>query len=1362
MGTKKARHHTGLPQHITGFEPLDRFLEDLDDVVPENGHYRAMCPNHDGSRRALTAMIAGEPGDRKVVVHCHAGCKTEDILEHLGLGMPDLFEREIVGAKANKRKNWGTVEATYDYVDLAGDLVFQVVRYRDPKDFRQRRPDEGGDGWIWSVKDIKPLPLYRLPEVVGAIAKKETVLVCEGEKDVDRAREELGVVATTAPEGADKWDPSHTAMLRGAHVVLIPDQDEPGHKHMNAVARELLPVAKSVKLLELPGLSEGGDLSDWLDAGGTKEVFDSFTPRPLRGDEVNESQDPYFGAVRFVDVEDPGPTPYAVEDYFPEGHPSSVFGYGGVAKSIVGDLVAVSVAGRRKEVLGKRIFKPGNALILDFELGIKETKRRVRRICEGLGISEPDGLFYMSGVGEEVEDVFERTAKLCKAERITHVVLDSIGFAMDGEAEKSNHVNAFHRRYIDRFRRAEITVLMVDHQGKLQSGESYQQKGAFGSAYKSFRSRSMLQFQAMDHGPDAQGNSTLTVRMRHTKNNFGPSANPKDLKITFVGNDEIRFDVVEVDEDEQAAEETVSTPNRIKRALGSGPKNVEELVTQTGLSKGTLQNHLPGMQRRGEIVVVGTEGRSKIYGLPEEDPKSKKDSRGPSSSRESGDEIHDESRNESQSVGPVPERATEEDLPPNLDSSTSSPYKGSGVDESRLEDRKPKKEKKKKATRPPSLLALARANKELSTSFNIVYRKRDVARVVSWLRTVSEVSVDSETYGEDTRKEERERLALSFVKGKVRLVQLSADGTTYLIDARLLPASAVASILEELKGKALYLHNAIFDLPRFKKHFGVDLTNEDVRDTMVLSRLARTGEAGTNEKGEVVQFGHGLREALVRECGVEIPKETEHRWERHFLEEDLRYAVDDVEHLPELYRKLRGVIEERGLEEGLRLFKRVYPAYMRMQYRGLPLDKGRLERLREGYQRKSDEAFAKIEEHKPKHPEGGEWSWRNNQPIKKENPAEGPGRNGARRALAEAGIKLSNLKKATRESYLRKHPGEAPLLEALHQYLLYQDLLTDSAGWLKYSYKDGRLYPNVKPFSQVTGRSAYSNPGIQNTPKERDRELEISLRDCIKAPRGSRVVKADYAAQELRILAQEVARETGDEKLVEFFARGLDPHAEVGGNIYATVRGKPFEEASEEEYKSYRKLGKRANYGLSYGQGLERYQQSIFEDTFESVSLKQVEVERDIYRKTWPGVHDWQQSFGARDGRDEDDWYTLSPVGRRRYVARKWNERQKKHVPNYCDRLNGPIQAGGCDMLYTALELLLEDKEAGLFPEVEVLLTTHDEIALEAPTKASKKATTWLAKKMVEAARKYLRSELAKGGKGGCVEAGVGPSWGGA
>jgi len=159
------------------------------------------------------------------------------------------------------------IVATYGYTDEIGELLFQVVRL-EPKTFRQRRPN-GMGGWTWSVKGTRIVP-YRLPEVLDAIAAEETIFIVEGEKDVERLRA-AGLGATCNPMGAGKWRDEFAQYFQGARVVIIPDNDNAGRAHAEMVGSSLLPVAGYVLMLELPGLPPKGDVSDWLDAGGSAD-----------------------------------------------------------------------------------------------------------------------------------------------------------------------------------------------------------------------------------------------------------------------------------------------------------------------------------------------------------------------------------------------------------------------------------------------------------------------------------------------------------------------------------------------------------------------------------------------------------------------------------------------------------------------------------------------------------------------------------------------------------------------------------------------------------------------------------------------------------------------------------------------------------------------------------------------------------------------------------------------------------------------------------------------------------------------------------------------------------------------------------
>src|SRR5262249_3630164 len=127
---------------------------------------------------------------------------------------------------------------------------------------------DGKGGWIWNLAGVARV-LYRLPELLAADTRV-TVFVLEGEKDVDALRA-LGLVATTNPMGAGTWERTFNEASRGRNVVILPDNDVPGREHAQKVAQNLAGVAALVKVLELPGLPPGGDVSDWLAAGGSAE-----------------------------------------------------------------------------------------------------------------------------------------------------------------------------------------------------------------------------------------------------------------------------------------------------------------------------------------------------------------------------------------------------------------------------------------------------------------------------------------------------------------------------------------------------------------------------------------------------------------------------------------------------------------------------------------------------------------------------------------------------------------------------------------------------------------------------------------------------------------------------------------------------------------------------------------------------------------------------------------------------------------------------------------------------------------------------------------------------------------------------------
>jgi putative DNA primase/helicase len=156
------------------------------------------------------------------------------------------------------------IEATYDYEDESGKLLYQVVR-KTGKKFLQRRPD-GAGGWIWKVDKSVRRVLYRLPQLLAADPEK-VVLIVEGEKDV-ATLEARGQLATTNAQGAGKWNSvadNAREVLAGRRVWVIGDNDAPGRKH----AKDIFLSLKGVASVEIYECTKGKDITEHLENGGT-------------------------------------------------------------------------------------------------------------------------------------------------------------------------------------------------------------------------------------------------------------------------------------------------------------------------------------------------------------------------------------------------------------------------------------------------------------------------------------------------------------------------------------------------------------------------------------------------------------------------------------------------------------------------------------------------------------------------------------------------------------------------------------------------------------------------------------------------------------------------------------------------------------------------------------------------------------------------------------------------------------------------------------------------------------------------------------------------------------------------------------
>lgn len=226
-------------------EQIVWFLSKLQGVTATGpNQWAAKCPAHQDERASLSIKLDSD----RILIHCFAGCSTEAVVSALGLRMTDLF---LKPEKTHTRK--------WQICDLDGNLIAEHVRVdgSDGKRMWWRRDGRKGLGGL-STKD---LPLYGF-ELLRDLPDGSTLVVCEGEKATDAVRN-VGITAVGTVTGAATI-PGRKVLepLARFNVVLWPDNDLQGRRHMEEIARELMALGVKPRWVEWKDAPPKGDAAD--------------------------------------------------------------------------------------------------------------------------------------------------------------------------------------------------------------------------------------------------------------------------------------------------------------------------------------------------------------------------------------------------------------------------------------------------------------------------------------------------------------------------------------------------------------------------------------------------------------------------------------------------------------------------------------------------------------------------------------------------------------------------------------------------------------------------------------------------------------------------------------------------------------------------------------------------------------------------------------------------------------------------------------------------------------------------------------------------------------------------------------------
>lgn len=279
---------------------------------------------------------------------------------------------------------------------------------------------------------------------------------------------------------------------------------------------------------------------------------------------------------------------------------------------------------------------------------------------------------------------------------------------------------------------------------------------------------------------------------------------------------------------------------------------------------------------------------------------------------------------------------------------------------------------------------------------------------------------------------------------------------------------------------------------------------------------------------------------------------------------------------------------------------------------------------------------------------------------------------------------------STSAEVLEKLKGKHPIINEILEYRSLTKLKSTYVdGMIPLIAEDGKIHAHFNQTVTATGRISCTEPNLQNIPVRQ--ELGRKLR-CAFVPENEdcTLVGADYSQIELRVLAHM----SGDEGLIDAFARGEDIHRATAANVLGV---------SEDEVTSLdRSRAKAVNFGVIYGM-------SAFGLSSE---LHITRKDAEAYINTYFAKHTKVRQFmDEQVSSCKDKGYVTTLLGRRRYI--KEIRAIQYMVKQIGERLamNTPIQGTAADIIKLAMIKVYHAlKDQGL--KSRLILQVHDELII--------------------------------------------------
>jgi hypothetical protein len=253
----------------------EQIAKQLGNAKKANGQWVASCPvpSHgkgNGDKNPSLSIDINDEG--KLLFHCHGGCSQEEVFNTIKDRnlLPELTERPdpLANIKPIPKVEF---QQEWIYTDEDRQPVFVKQRLKigeSGKTYRLYKIDEAGRKQS-SLGDARIVP-YNLPALLDAKTAGRNIFLVEGEKAAD-AIKSIGMIATTAHTGAGSWPQAITEYFAGTQVIILPDNDTAGWGYAYKAAEAILPIVKSLKVVDLGLQGQGDDAYEFIEEGNSRD-----------------------------------------------------------------------------------------------------------------------------------------------------------------------------------------------------------------------------------------------------------------------------------------------------------------------------------------------------------------------------------------------------------------------------------------------------------------------------------------------------------------------------------------------------------------------------------------------------------------------------------------------------------------------------------------------------------------------------------------------------------------------------------------------------------------------------------------------------------------------------------------------------------------------------------------------------------------------------------------------------------------------------------------------------------------------------------------------------------------------------------